>query len=81
MIRINLRIDQAVSPWLYQSLFGLPARQRAERVRVLATLGLRLEANPGSSRYESSEGDSMTQPSDLAGDIKEHVLRLPSDED
>ena len=80
MIRINLQIDPAVAPWLYESLYELPARQRAERVRILATLGLRLEVNPGGSGNGSAGDDSTMQLGEIAEDIREFMLRDGNEE-
>ena len=60
MIRINLQIDQAVAPCLYESLCELPPRQRAERVRLLATLGIRHERKQEDKLGELPEADSTT---------------------
>lgn len=74
-IRVNLHIDPAVAPWLYESLCELPRRQRAERIRILATLGLRLEGNPGGSGNGSAGHDSTIQLGEMAEDIRELVLK------
>ncbi len=79
-IRINLHIDPAVAPWLYESLCELPARQRAGRVRILATLGLRLEGNPGGSGKGLAENDSTMPLGDMAEDIRELVLKDGNEE-
>ena len=60
MIRINLQIDEAMSPCLYESLNELPRRQRAERIRLLATLGLRHERKQEGKLGELPEADSTT---------------------
>ena len=80
MIRINLQIDPAVAPWLYKSLSELPARQRAERIRILATLGLRLEVNPGGGGDGSAGNVSAMQLGEMAEDIREFMLRDGNEE-
>lgn len=80
VIRVNLQIDPAVAPWLHESLRELPARQRAERVRILATLGLRLEGNPRVSGNELAGDDSMMQLGDMTEDIRELVLKDGNEE-
>lgn len=40
MIRIEIRIDPFATPELHDALKRLPPRRRADRLRVLATMGL-----------------------------------------
>ena len=68
-MRINLQIDPTVAPWLYDSLCELPARQRAERIRLLATLGLRHEGKQEGKLGELSEADSTISTSMANEDI------------
>ena len=49
MIRVNLRIQEAVSPLLYQAMAGVPTQARAERLRTLATIGLQFETGRAGS--------------------------------
>ena len=80
MIRVNLHIDPAVAPWLYESLSELPVRQRAERIRILATLGLRVEGNPGGSGNGLAGDDSTIQLGEMAEDIREFMLKDGNEE-
>lgn len=58
MMRINLHIDPTVSPYLYECLHELVGRQRAERLRLLATLGLSIEEKAKASPPESASMSS-----------------------
>lgn len=68
-MRINLQIDEAMSPCLYKSLNALPRRQCAERIRLLATLGLRHEGKQEDKLGELPEADSTTSTSMANEDI------------
>lgn len=65
VLRINLHIRQDVSPQLYEALATMPARPRAELLRRLAELGLRLQQR---GRLPSTEAQAA------AGDRAFNVL-------
>jgi len=45
VIRVNLRIQEAVSPLLHEAMTSVPVQARAERLRALATIGLQFETD------------------------------------
>jgi hypothetical protein len=56
--RINLHIREDVSPALYRALAALAPKPRAERLRVIAELGLQLELR----RSEAESGERNSAP-------------------
>ncbi len=59
MIRVNLRIQELVSPSLHKALEATPIQGRAERLRLLATMGLGLEARSSTPRDEAVTPGSL----------------------
>jgi hypothetical protein len=57
-LRVVVKIPPSIYPELVADLVGVPLRDRAERLRVLALLGLRESAGRKHARDYSSDGDN-----------------------
>lgn len=57
-LRVVVKIPPSIYPELVADLEGVPLRDRAERLRVLALLGLREASERKHAHDHSSDGDS-----------------------
>lgn len=67
-IRINLHIQQAVSPCLYEVLRPLKGRARAEHIRVLAESMLRIARGEATQPAQRRSSSTTINTGDFAND-------------
>ncbi|QXP89531.1 hypothetical protein [Methylococcus capsulatus] len=82
-IRIQMVIAEEVCPELYAELAAIPSRYRAERLRLLATVGwlsIRRTAEPPPAEKQGAPGDAGPPARDAAARITRRFERLENDD-